>query len=250
MQVPSTQDLLAAWEHGRATPRPTGRALALLSAACAEIPPGEVARLAIGARDRLLLTLRRKMFGSRLAAVTQCPACRASLELEFDVDDISVTPSGKTELPESTEALSLSQDGYEISFRLPNSLDLLALPGHGSIDESKRHLIERVLLQALHGDREISAAKLPQALMDALARKMSLADPQGEIRLNLSCAECETNWRAPFDIVSYLWSEIDAWAIRLLRDVHQLARAYGWPESDILALSPMRRQCYLDMLDQ
>jgi hypothetical protein len=250
MQVPSTQDLLAAWEHGRATPRPTGRALALLSAACAEIPPGEVARLAIGARDRLLLTLRRQMFGSRMTAVTQCPACRASLELEFDLDDINVTPSGKAELPESAEALSLSQDGYEISFRLPNSLDLLALPGHGSIDESKRHLIACVLLQALHGDREISAAELPQALIDALDREMSLSDPQGEIRLNLDCAECQTNWRAPFDIVSYLWSEIDAWAIRLLRDVHRLARAYGWPESDILALSPMRRQCYLDMLGQ
>jgi hypothetical protein len=249
MQVPSTQELLAAWEHGRAVPRQTGRALALLSAACADMPPDEIARLTIGARDRLLLTLRRKMFGSRLAAVTHCPVCHASLEFEFDANDISAALE-ETELPESAGRLSLSRDGYEISFRLPNSLDLLALPGNGSIEESRRRLVARMLERALHGDQEISAAELPDALIDALDQQMSLADPQGEVRLILRCAECEADWRAPFDIVSYLWSEIDAWAIRLLRNVHRLAWAYGWPETDILALSPMRRQCYLEILDE
>jgi hypothetical protein len=249
MQVPSTQDLLAAWEHGRVAPRPTGRALALLSAACVDMRPEQIARLTIGARDRLLLTLRRKMFGSRLAAVTLCPACHANLEMEFDADDISAAPPAATESHERAEALSLHHDGYDIAFRLPNSLDLLALPGSGSVDESKRHLIERVLQRALHGDREISAAELPQALIDVLDQQMSRADPQGEVQLNLNCAECEASWQAPFDIVSYLWGEVDAWAIGVLRDVHRLARAYGWPEGDILALSPMRRQCYLDMLD-
>jgi hypothetical protein len=249
MQVPSTQDLLAAWEHGRAAPRPTGRALALVSAACVDMRPDQIARLTIGARDHLLLKLRRKMFGARLAAVTRCPACHANLEMEFDADDIVVAPPGGTEEHERAEGLSLRHDGYDIAFRLPNSLDLLALPAGGSIDESKRHLIERVLQRALHGDREVSAAELPRALIDALDQQMSRADPQGEVRLNLNCAECEASWRAPFDIVSYFWSEIDAWAIGVLRDVHRLARAYGWPEGDILALSPMRRQCYLDMLD-
>jgi hypothetical protein len=250
MQVPPTQDLLAAWEHGRAAPRQTGRALALLSAACAELPPDEIARLTIGARDRLLLTLRRKLFGSRLKAVTLCPACHASLEMDFDADDISVTAACGAELHERAETLSFSHDGYDVSFRLPNSLDLLALPGPGLGEESKRQLIARLLQRAQQGNREIAAAELPPALIDALDQKMSLADPQGEIGLHLRCAECEADWRAPFDIVSYLWSEIDAWAIGLLRDVHRLARAYGWPEADILALSPVRRQCYLDMLDE
>jgi len=249
MQVPSTQDLLAAWEHGRAEPRPSGRALALLSAACTDMGADEIARLTIGARDRLLLTLRREMFGSRLAAVTSCPACQTSLEMEFDVNEISVVPPAGAQWRECADSLSLSHDGYAVSFRLPNSLDLLALPGHGSVEEGKRHLIARLLQRALHGGREISAAELPPALIDALDQQMSLADPQGDIRLNLSCAECDANWRAPFDIVSYLWSETDAWAIRALRDVHRLAQAYGWSEADILALSPMRRQCYLDMLD-
>jgi hypothetical protein len=33
-----------------------------------------------------------------------------------------------------------------------------------------------------------------------------------------------------------------------LRDVHELASAYGWRESEILALSPQRRQAYLELV--
>jgi hypothetical protein len=88
------------------------------------------------------------------------------------------------------------------------------------------------------------------ALVEALDARLSLADAHADIRLNLNCTACAACWRAPFDIASYLWSEVDAWALRLLRDVHRLARAYGWREADILALSSSRRQCYLDMLDE
>jgi hypothetical protein len=48
--------------------------------------------------------------------------------------------------------------------------------------------------------------------------------------------------------VSFFWQELDDWADRVLRDVHELASAYGWPENEILALSPRRRQCYLDLI--
>ncbi|HEX2516118.1 MAG TPA: phage baseplate protein, partial [Chloroflexota bacterium] len=37
-------------------------------------------------------------------------------------------------------------------------------------------------------------------------------------------------------------------ARRLLREVHTLARAYGWREAEILALPGRRRQTYLDLV--
>jgi len=80
--------------------------------------------------------------------------------------------------------------------------------------------------------------------------RLSLADPHADIRLDLDCSACQARWQAPFDIVPFLWSAVDAWALRLLRDVHRLARAYGWREADILALSPPRRRCYLELLDE
>jgi hypothetical protein len=53
---------------------------------------------------------------------------------------------------------------------------------------------------------------------------------------------------APFDIVSHLWTELDAWARRMLREVHALAATYGWSEAEILRMSATRRRAYLDLI--
>ena len=68
--------------------------------------------------------------------------------------------------------------------------------------------------------------------------------------INLSCPACAGAWSATFDIAGFLWKEIHAWAKTALRGVHVLARAYGWRESDVLALSPTRRQIYLELARQ
>ena len=86
--------------------------------------------------------------------------------------------------------------------------------------------------------------------MTAVAERMAEADPHAGIELALSCPGCGHHWLAPFDIAQFVWSEVDAWARRTLYDVHVLAGAYGWRESDVLALSPRRRQLYLEMVDQ
>ena len=75
---------------------------------------------------------------------------------------------------------------------------------------------------------------------------MGEADPQADIRLALTCSECSLEWEATFDIVTFLWTEVDGWARRTLFEVHLLASAYGWRESDILALSAPRRRFYLE----
>jgi len=249
MQVPSTQDLLAAWERGRADPRLTSRALELLSTAYADIPRGALAQLSIGERDRLLLSLREQLFGSRFAAVTVCPQCGARLEMEFDAESIC-TASQPGDETRDTEPLRLHHADYAVRFRLPNGLDLASLPPAAPPDQSRRLLAERLVLHAAHGDHEIGAQDLPEDVLRALDARLAEADPQGEVQLNLVCAECRREWQAVFDIVSFLWSEVDAWALRLLRDVHELARAYSWREADILALSSWRRQCYLELLGE
>ena len=65
---------------------------------------------------------------------------------------------------------------------------------------------------------------------------------------SLNCADCGHRWVSAFDIVSFLWSEIDNWAKRLLREVCALATALGWREADILAMSAQRRQLYLQII--
>jgi len=76
---------------------------------------------------------------------------------------------------------------------------------------------------------------------------MSEADPQAEILLEVSCPACSYVSPAPFDIVPHLWAELDAWAKRMLREVHSLAVVYGWSEAEILRMSAARRRIYLDL---
>jgi hypothetical protein len=76
---------------------------------------------------------------------------------------------------------------------------------------------------------------------------MEEADPLADIQIRLSCPCCEHRWRASFDIVSFIWTEIEVWVRRVVSDVHTLATAYGWSEREILSLSPLRRQMYLEM---
>ena len=89
---------------------------------------------------------------------------------------------------------------------------------------------------------------LPESIIQTINQQIEELDPQAEIRINLTCPECSHRWEVFFDITSFLWTEIDEWAGRMLQTVHKLARACGWTEKDILNLSPIRRQLYLGMV--
>lgn len=84
--------------------------------------------------------------------------------------------------------------------------------------------------------------------MHRIAALMAEADPQADVELALTCPGCGIAWGVPFDIGMFLWWELDARARRLLQDVSVLASAYGWREADVLALTPRRRQLYLELV--
>ena len=216
----------------------------LLAAACPESRPEDMAGLSIGRRDARLLSLRERLFGPHLASIGVCPACGEQLELGFEVTDILI----ETE-EEPPSRLTLEMDGYEILFRLPDTSDLAALEMTGASRQAIRSLmLNRCLSEARYNGKEQKVEELPTAIVDEVTERMSVADPQADVKLSLDCPSCGNRWLAPFDILSFLWSEIETWARRLLREVHLLARAYGWSEADILAMSALRRQTYLEML--
>jgi hypothetical protein len=78
---------------------------------------------------------------------------------------------------------------------------------------------------------------------------MAELDPLADVQLALTCPECEAEELVTLDIARFFWNEVDAWAGGVLQQVHALAMAYHWRQDDILALSPRRRQIYLDMLN-
>lgn len=247
----SASQLLAVWETGLDQSF-IHRALAILVVAYPEMPPETLATLPIGQRDARLLALRAQTFGYRLNSLATCPACGERLELAFDVDDIRVPelPNSREEDSLSNEAYTLAMDGYAITFRLPNSLDLSALSVLHSSNDPHQQLLTRCILTATYKGKPCPAERLPQKIVQALTTQMSEADPQADVQLDLTCPTCKYTWQAAFDILTYFWAEIHAWAQRILREIHLLASAYGWSEHDILALSPWRRAMYLQMVMQ
>jgi hypothetical protein len=244
MRPLSARELLDAWERGQAAP-PVQRALMLLAAACPETPVEDLARESVGRRDARLLALREWAFGPRLASLTSCPNCGERLETAFDVAEIRVDSAEEG----PAEPLSLAISGCELTFRLPNSLDVAALAGGEDQGSARRRLLARCLLAARGpGGEEVLLDHLPETALQAVADRMAEADPQGDVELVLSCSACSHAWTTSFDIVSYFWTEVDAWARVLLHEIHALASAYGWREGDILALSPWRRRAYLELI--
>jgi hypothetical protein len=244
MRPLSVPELLMVWERGLAA-LPFERALAILSVASPESSPTELARLSIGRRNARLLQLREWAFGSELAILTACPSCHQALELTMPVDGlrVSIDPTGDSAGdPES----SLILRDYEVHYRPPNTEDIAACAGL-EFAASRRKLLASCVTDARLQGKSMSAEELPVDVAQKVVEQIAAIDPQADMRLELHCPECHQRWRGVFDIVSFFWTEIDAWARRILREVDVLARAYGWRESDILALSPVRRQIYLSM---
>jgi hypothetical protein len=248
MQPPSTSELLSAWENGLGQ-APPHQALAMLHAVVPRGTLDELARLSIGQRDAHLLDLREASFGPQASAVVACQVCQEQLELDLDIRELRVQPTS-SEDASSSGPLAVSVLGYDVELRLPDSRDLAASIQHGDVAATRQALLERCVVDARRDGNPIPAIDLPAPLVEAVEAKMGEVDPQADIRLALSCPECASQSEVTFDIVSFLWTELHAWACRILSEVHLLASAYGWREQDVMALSPVRRRFYLQAVGQ
>ena len=235
MRPLSASQLVSVWERGQAE-QPAERALLLLAVAFPDKEPEELARLSVGRRDACLLTLRESALGGRLASLVSCIRCGERLEMTLDVAQIRAQGPDI----EATGALSLEAGGLEVQFRLPDTTDLIAMRDASSAEQARRILLERCVLSA--------PADLPDDAITRISDAMEQADPQANVEFAFECPRCGYGWRAIFDIATFFWSELEAAAQRLLREVHALASAYHWREAEILAMSPVRRQFYLDMV--
>lgn len=241
MRPLSSAELLDAWEQGLSEPA-SRRAVALLASACPEVSDETVAAWSIGERDSRLLTLREWAFGSQLLSVANCSACGERLEWTAKASDLRVAGQ------EPPAELSLEVGQYRVGFRLPNSGDLASIADCDDPAAARTILLARCISTARLGEQEIKADDLPGEVVKAIEEQMANADPQGDLRIDLSCPSCGHRWQTLFDIESFFWSEVNAWAGRVLGEVHILASAYGWREVDILNLSPQRRHFYLSLV--
>jgi hypothetical protein len=242
MRSLSEAELLRIWEV--ALPQhPIERALTILATVLPETSRDQLLALGIGQRDTYLLTVRQATFGEHLASYAECPACQEHLEFAFTVADVLVT-----EQPGAGQLYEAQIENYLIRFRPPNSGDLIPIVRCPDPAMAYHLLLQRCVVQTLQNGEDIPLTTVPEGVLPKIAECISECDAQAEILFMLSCPACHHTWSICFDIVSFLWSEICVQAKRLLREVHLLARAYGWSEAAILSMSTARRQFYLEMV--
>jgi hypothetical protein len=244
MRALTAQDILLIWELALQQ-HPVDRAITILDVAYPELPADVLASLSMGRRNAYLLAARTQTFGANLSCVADCPACQERLEYALDVSAMQAMAS--TEVI-NQEYLIQAIQGYELRFRLPNSLDLAAIAVCQDVAAARTLLVQRCVVQACREGEEVTVEALPDTLVSELAVEMTGHDALAEMLIDLTCLQCHHSWQVVLDIGAFFWSEICAEAKRLLREVHTLAQAYGWHEVDILSMSAARRQSYLEMV--
>jgi hypothetical protein len=247
MRGPSAEVLLEAWERGFGQ-SPAELGLTLLCAALPEAPSQDLARISIGRRDAELLSLREQIFGERLETLATCPSCGEQLELSLSAQELRAATGAE---PNSAgtfgDELTAEVGEYSVHFRLPNTGDLLAVEQMREPDIARSALLDRCILAAKRRGEPARPEELTADVVDGVVSQMSEADPQADVRIEIACPACSHRWEAAFDILSFLWRELGAWAVRTLHEIHTLASAYGWSQQDILALSAGRRRAYLEL---
>jgi hypothetical protein len=244
MRIPTSAELIEVWERG-ATQHWVDHALVLLSMAHPEKTIEQLQELTIAERDHLLLELHRNLFGPSLDCFAECPQCEE--RLEFSVSAQNFLEGG----PQSSKSIpyEFASSDFLVRFRAPNSGDLGALRTCSDVAAASRILLKRCVLEARHGDEPISATELPADVVAMISSMLEKSERDADTLVMLECQSCAHGWEQSFDIVTFLWTKFSARAKRFLGEVHTLAWAYGWSEADILAMSPVRRQFYLDRVD-
>lgn len=235
MQTLSNSGFLALWERGRGL-HPLDQGLLALSVALPEVPPTTLADWPLGRKNRALIELHRACFSSRFNAWASCSRCGEKMEFELEAETLLAESTYEQQHPDRM----VRAKGH--SFRVPTSRDLA---------QAARASDPRAAALCLAESCRVDEGEPPvwsEDDLEEVGEAMAMADPLAETRVLLRCPGCDGEWDEAFDLATFVWVEIDARVRRLLREIHILASAYGWPEVEILALSDARRAWYVEMV--
>lgn len=199
----------------------------------AAVMPGHAATLCAADRDRLLAAVYLQAVGRRIAAHAACAGCGQPFDLDFDLIDLLASldaaavrewrgPDGTFETPAG------------LRFRLPTGAEEVTDAGGA---DPERQLADRC---RIGGDADLAA------LADAMAAVAPLVD----VELAATCPACAHQQTVRFDIQAFLLGRLLVEQRERAREVHAIARAYGWGLAEILDLPRPRRADYVELIER
>jgi len=239
MRALSQAECLALWESGQGL-HPLDQGLLAIQTAFPETRDDSVADWPLGRRNRALVELRCALFGRWIRGWSACEACGE--RVEFAVDGAAISDSAT---PDSESAVQVG----ERTFRLPSSRDLAQITAETDATSAAVRLLTLCSLSASESTpQQEGTAELSEEEIELIGEKLLEADPLAEILLHFDCPVCGHSSDQALDLSSFLWSEIEGRAKKLLLDVYALALSFGWSEGEILGLGAARRDFYLQMV--
>jgi len=179
-----------------------------------------VSRLYSVDRNFLLLKLRSITFGSELQATYTCPACRESVTMTEDLDDLPVKALSNGDGPE--DIVVQLEDGYverdeqlhtALTLRLPTGLDEEAVASQVNQNASlgKNALLARCIQSLGEMPRHRFEALGPKILADLTMTDRRLIDrainqgaPGVDLVRRIECINCNNVFNATLDLSHFL----------------------------------------------
>jgi hypothetical protein len=175
----------------------------------------------------------------------RCPSCREPLIVALPLD----TVLDLARRAEEHRVVSIERDeSGAISMRRPTGDDQRRWQErqYASSAAAERAVMRSLL--ATPGLRELDddATDVVSYVADA----MQELDPLPSLTLASSCPACGAESEHVLDVEALLLSELAREQRLLVRDVHRIAKRYGWSEEKVLALPRWRRRAYLALIHE
>ena len=210
----------------------------LVSTPGTTIGSGKARELAVCDCDRLFAALYLNYFGEQVESTVTCQSCDQPFELRFSLRELMASLD-KVNATKATgpddEGIYTLVDGRR--FRLPTAGDRDSLLGLDS-EQAMTTLLKRCVVEGdpAHNSEELEAA------MDEVGAVLDLD-------LDATCPDCGALQTVRFDIQTYLLRAL-AYERRFLnREVHHIARAYGWGHQEILNLTREERRAFVRLIE-
>jgi hypothetical protein len=232
MAMLSAAQLFALWEPASGAP-----AHQRLEPLVAALNPGEaIAQDTLGARNRRLLALQAALGEPPPGAHLRCRQCGTDNEFAVPAADILACP-----VPAASARVVIRSGSRRLTFRLPRMADL-SEAASSEPGDALGLIVARCRIGGAPDD------PIPPAAVARLAARFEALDPAARILIDLACAECGAALRATVDLAEFAAAAVERLIDRLQREIHVIAGAYGWTESEILALPQSRRRRYVAMI--